>query len=259
MEGLTLIDAAILAASGLLAGAVNAVAGGGTFFTFSALVATGLPPVVANATSAVAVTPGNLASTYAYRREIADNLGRFRALAIVSLLGGLIGAFILTRIDNASFRVLVPWLLLVATLLFAFSPLIVRAAAGLRGGETGEPSAVMWAIGLLIQFVTAIYGGFFGAGMGIVMLAAMAITEGDDYHRINAAKNLCSTLLQGVAIVLFIWAGLVRWPQTLIVGVAAIAGGYFGVGLGRKVPPRVMRGFIVTVGLGLAAYFFVRG
>ncbi len=130
-----LSTAALLAASGLAAGLVNAIAGGGTFFTFSALVAAGLPPVVANATSAVAVTPANLASAWAYRQELLANLRRFAALGLVSLSGGLIGAYILTVTDNASFRQLVPWLLLFATLLFAASPKIVGLARSIARHE----------------------------------------------------------------------------------------------------------------------------
>jgi hypothetical protein len=137
--------------------------------------------VVANATSAVAVTPANIASAWAYRTELRANLRRFAALGVVSLFGGLLGAHILTRTDNASFRELVPWLLLFATLLFAASPRIVALARALGKREGGHPSTAAWLGGLVIQCAVAIYGGFFGAGMGIVMLAAMAITEGDDF------------------------------------------------------------------------------
>lgn len=247
----------LLAGSGLAAGLVNAIAGGGTFFTFSALVAAGLPPIVANATSAVAVTPGNISSAWAYRREIGVNLRRFAALGVVSLLGGLIGAYILTRTENASFRQLVPWLLLFATLLFAFSPWIVRAAKGMAP-KSGEASPALFAAGLAIQFAVSIYGGFFGAGMGIVMLAALAITEGDDFHLINSAKHLCSTVIQLVAVVLFIYAGLVSWPETVVVGIATVAGGYLGVVLGRRVPGPLIRWIVIGVGAALTAYFFLR-
>lgn len=259
LESLSLADLALLAGSGLLAGLVNAVAGGGTFFTFSALIAVGLPPVIANATSAVAVTPANLASAAAYRREIGDNRRRFAVLGVVSLIGGIIGAYALTRIGNAAFRVLVPWLMLAATLLFATSPYVVRMAQALRGGAGHDAGRGVWLLGLVIQFVTSIYGGFFGAGMGIVMLAALAITEGDDYHLINAAKVLCSTLIQAVAIAIFIAEGLVRWPETIAVGLASIVGGYVGVVVGRRIPARAMRMLIVAVGTILTIYFFIKG
>lgn len=250
--------AALLAVSGLAAGLVNAIAGGGTFFTFSALVAAGLPPVVANATSAVAVTPANLASAWAYKKELVANLRRFSALGIVSLLGGLIGAYILTVTDNAFFRQLVPWLLLFATVLFAASPRIVALARAIGRHEGHHPSTQAWAAGLAFQFAVAIYGGFFGAGMGIVMLAALAITEGDDFHLINSAKHLCSTLIQLIAVVLFIMAGLVSWPETFIVGAASVVGGYLGVVFGRRLPTVVIRWLVIGVGAILTLYFFIR-
>ncbi|WP_112662043.1 sulfite exporter TauE/SafE family protein [Microvirga flavescens] len=249
---------ALLAASGLAAGLVNAIAGGGTFFTFSALVATGLPPVIANATSAVAVTPANLASAWAYRRELAANIRRFAALGVVSLIGGLGGAYILTTTDNAAFRQLVPWLLLFATLLFAASPKIVSLARSIARHEGHHPSTKAWAAGLAVQFAVSIYGGFFGAGMGIVMLAALAITEGDDFHLINSAKHLCSTLIQLVAVVIFIAAGLVAWREMAIVGAASVIGGYLGVVFGRRLPPKAIRWLVIGVGAVLTVYFFVR-
>jgi uncharacterized protein len=248
----------LLASSGLAAGLVNAIAGGGTFFSFSALVAAGLPPVVANATSAVAVTPANLSSVWAYRSELAANLRRFGALAIVSLLGGVLGAYILTRTNNAAFRQLVPWLLLLATALFAASPRIIALAQKLARYEGAQPSTRAWILGLIFQFFVATYGGFFGAGMGIVMLAALAITEGDDFHLINSAKHLCSSVIQLVAVVLFIVAGLVSWRETIIVGAASILGGYFGVVFGRRLPLPVIRRLVIAVGAGLTLYFFLR-
>jgi uncharacterized protein len=244
----------LLAASGLAAGLVNAIAGGGTFFTFSALVAAGLPPIVANATSAVAVTPANLASAWAYRKELVANLRRFAALGLVSL----VGAYILTVTDNAAFRQLVPWLLLFATLLFAASPRIVALARAIGRREGHHPSTAAWSAGLAFQFVVSIYGGFFGAGMGIVMLAALAITEGDDFHLINSAKHLCSTLIQLVAVVLFIIAGLVSWRETAIVGAASVIGGYLGVVFGRRLPPVAIRWLVIAVGALLTLYFFIR-
>jgi uncharacterized membrane protein YfcA len=256
--GLDLAHVLLLAGSGLLAGIVNALAGGGTFFTFSALIAAGLPPIVANATSAVAVTPANVASTFAYRREIGENLARFGWLSFVSLLGGAAGAVLLTRIDNVSFRAAVPWLLLFATVLFAASPWIVRLARRLSRPDGGR-SPLTVAVGLLIQAATSVYGGFFGAGMGIVMLASLAITEGGDFHRINAAKNLCATLIQLSAVALFVWAGLVSWREAAIVGVAAVGGGYAAVAFGRRIPPAVIRLMVIAVGVLLTLYFFLEG
>lgn len=250
---MTAVEVLLLAGAGLIAGAVNALAGGGTFFTFSALVAAGLPPVIANATSAVAVTPASIASAYAYRSEIGANFRRFAWLSAASGAGGLLGGFLLLRIENAEFRALVPWLLLAATLLFVASPVIARVTRA----DQGSRGTFARTFGLALQFVTSIYGGFFGAGMGIVMLASLTITEGGDYHRINAGKNLFSILIQGLAIVLFIWGGIVSWPEAAVVTVAAILGGYYGVAIGRAVPQRVVRLFVIAAGAVLTAVFFV--
>jgi uncharacterized membrane protein YfcA len=206
----------------------------------------------------VAVTPGNLASIWAYRREVSLYLKRFVPLIAVSFLGGGVGAYILVETDNASFRQLVPWLLLFATLLFAASPMIVSLARTIGRYEGRHPSAAARAGGLLVQFLVSIYGGFFGAGMGIVMLAALAITEGDDFHVINTAKHLCATLIQFVAVVLFIAAGLVSWPEALVVAAASVVGGYLGVGFGRRLPAWVIRWLVIAVGALLTVYFFVR-
>lgn len=261
---MTLTDMLLLGGAGLMAGVVNAVAGGGTFFTFSALVGVGIPPIAANATSAVAVWPGSIASMAAYRQEVVAHGRRFAVLGVVSLAGAAIGAWLLLRLEDAQFRVLVPWLLLVATLLFAFSPRLTAylRARGRRERQEGAAErppggAVSHIAGAVIQFLVAIYGGFFGAGMGILMLAALAVTEGDDFHRINAAKVLLSVLINGIAIVLFIADGLVRWPAALIVMATCIAGGYLGVVVAKRVPVEWVRRFVVSVGASLTAWFFL--
>jgi len=177
---------------------------------------------------------------------------------VVSLIGGLGGAYILTVTNNDSFRQLVPWLLLFATLLFAASPRIVSLARAIGKSEGGHPSTRALAAGLAFQMLVAVYGGFFGAGMGIVMLAALAITEGDDFHLINSAKHLCSTLIQLVAVVLFVASGLVSWPETLVVGAASVVGGYLGVAFGRRLPASAIRWLVIAVGAMLTLYFFIR-
>lgn len=252
---MTFPDILLVAAAGLAAGTVNAVAGGGTFFTFAALIAVGLPPVLANATSAVGVTPANVASALGYRREIIRHFRHLALLTGVSLAGGGLGAYALTRIGNEDFRDLVPWLLLFATLLFAASPWIAGAARSLSGGDR---SPVWRIIGAGVQFVTSIYGGFFGAGMGIMMLAALAITEGDDYHVNNAAKHLFAFVIQIIAVVMFVAQGMVAWPQAITIMVAAAIGGWSGVALARRVPAIVIRITVIATGAFLCAMFFLR-
>jgi uncharacterized membrane protein YfcA len=252
------VDVLLLVAAGLAAGVVNAVAGGGTFFTFGALMAVGLPPVVANATSAVSVLPGQIMSTIAYRREIAALGQRVVPLAIVSAIGGAFGGWLLLRSGDTTFRLLVPWLLLAATLLFAASPVIsARLLPALASGKP-HSNRVTTALTIALQALVAVYGGYFGAGMGIMMLATLSLTYGDRFHEANAAKNILAVLMQGLAVVLFAGSGVVAWKEAAIVTVASIAGGWWGVGLGRRIPLALIRLCVVGAGLGLAAVYFVR-
>lgn len=248
------LDALLLFAAGLAAGVVNAVAGGGTFFTFPALLAVGLPPIAANATSALSLGPGSVASAVAYREEIRKHWRRLGWLSAVSLVGSVAGAWILLRFSNEGFGRLVPWLLLGATLLFAASPVLTPVLRARRGDE-GPFRKVA---GLALQFVTAVYGGFFGAGMGIVMLASLTLSEGSAYHRINAAKNVLAVLIKVTALVLFVVAGVVHWPEAIVLAVASVIGGYLGVVVARRVPVAWVRAFVVVVGLGLSVRYFIR-
>ena len=248
-------DIILLASAGFLAGAINAVAGGGTFFTFSALLAVGLPPIIANATSAAAVLPGSVASSFAYLTEVKRYARRFLVLGVISAFGGVTGALLLLQLTNTVFSRLVPYLLLGATLLFAASPLLAKRN---QQAQAGERSRQSYLLGLSLQFIISVYGGFFGAGMGIVMLASLALTEGGDFHALNAAKNVLAVSIQTIAVVLFIVSGVVNWPQALVVMVACVLGGYVGVVAARRVPVRVIRGFIIVTGLLLSFYYFLR-
>jgi hypothetical protein len=254
------LDILLLAGAGLLAGTVNAIAGGGTFFTFAALMAVGLPPVAANATSAVSVMPGSIASTLAYRREIAA-LGRMLVpLCVISAMGGLLGGWLLLNTDNTTFRGLVPWLLLFATALFALSPRIPRLVAPLRGSvPQPAPVALRATAGAVaLQGIVAIYGGYFGAGMGIMMLASLSLVFGERYHDANAAKNILSVFMQGFAVILFLFSGLVHWPEAIIVVVSSVLGGTYGVVVAKRVPTHVVRWSVVIVGTLLSGWYFIR-
>ncbi|GLS30191.1 hypothetical protein SAMN04488498_10499 [Mesorhizobium albiziae] len=249
---LTLVG--ILFLAGFLSGVVNAIAGGGTFLTFGALTLAGLPPISANATSSIAQFPGYITSTYAYLADIRLMWRGALALAAISAIGALAGALILLSLDNVSFRVMVPWLLLAATALFAAGP-------WLRPKSQAQPphGAPTSLAGRVVQFFTSIYGGFFGAGMGVMMLATLGLTEGGDYHRLNALKNLLSIVIAAVAIVIFASGGIVSWwaAAAMVPGVAL--GGYAGVWTARRVPQGMVRAFVVAVGLFLAVYYFVTG
>ena len=248
-----LTDLFLLAAAGLAAGLVNAVAGGGTFFTFPALLTVGLPAVAANATSAFSLGPGSLASALAYRSEIAKYYRRFLVLGALSLGGSVLGALLLLRFENEAFNRLVPYLLLAATLLFALNPYLSRR---FKQAGTGGGKAQRWG-GWGLQFLTAIYGGFFGAGMGIIMLGSLTLLEGDDYHRVNAAKNLLALLIKLSALLLFVFAGIIAWPQAAVLTVASVTGGYLGVAVAKRVPLAWVRGFVILVGSLLTLRYFL--
>lgn len=251
---MSLVDILLLAGAGFAAGVVNAVAGGGTFFTFGALVATGLPTLNANATSALALTPANIASVVAYQREILANPREVAIFAAIGTAGGIAGALLLLRLGDVGFRPFVPWMLLFATCLFAISghlraiiaPVVASRSLGVR----------LTAYALVA--ILSIYGGFFGAGMGIMLLAAMAVIEAGDYHKANSIKNVVAMMIQLLAVALFIGGGLVSWPHGLVAMTASVVGGYLGVDVARRVPERIVRAVVVTIGAILTVIFFLR-
>ncbi len=240
----------LLIVSAFFAGALNAVAGGGSFLTFPALILAGVPPLNANATSTVAIAPGALASAYGYRRE----LGKIKEVHLpsflgVSLIGGLIGALALLWTPERTFEAIVPWLLLFATVLFAFGP---KVSAWIRRTVTVGYSSV-----LVTQFFIAVYGGYFGGGIGILILATLGVFGLTDLHAMNGLKTLVSGCLNAVAVVAFIVGGAVYWTEALIMLVAAVAGGYAGAAIARRIPPPVLRKFVIAVGVAMTAYFFL--
>lgn len=248
---MSISTAILLFIAGFLSSAVNAVAGGGTFLTFGAMTLAGLPPIVANATSSIVQFPGYVTSALAYRKEIWADRREAMILGVLSLIGGLAGALILLSLSNPSFRAMVPWLLIAATAIFALGPLLRPAAK-----ESGTP---VGRLGLVGQFVTAIYGGFFGAGMGVMMLATLGLTQAGDYHRLNALKNMLAVVIAAVAIIVFVSGGVVAWPQAIIMIPGGALGGYAGVWIAKRVPQNLVRGFVIAVGLFLAFYYFTKG
>ncbi len=254
---MSFLDAAILFFVAGSAGALNSVAGGGSFLTFPTLIFLGVPPVTANATSTVALWPGSIASVGAYRKELLTERPRLGPLSIVSLVGGFLGARILLLTPQDTFRNLVPWLLLVATLMFAFGgPLIGRLKN--RGGMTRfTNSSVGLVLGMALQLLIATYGGYFGGGIGILMLATLAARGLETGHAMNGIKNWLAVCINGVAVATFVIAGAVYWPQALVMLVGAIAGGYGGASTARRMNPVHIRRFVISVGATLTAYFFL--
>lgn len=253
---MTITQAIVLAAVALLAGAVNSVAGGGSFLTFPTLILTGVPSVQANATNTVALWPGIVASIGGYRKELAGRRD-FLVLAAISLVGGVLGAYLLLHTPQSTFNRLIPFLLLFATLLFAFGGRIALALRRRIGTSQASTRAVAVTVALL-QFAIAVYGGYFGGGIGILMLASLALMGMEDMHRMNAVKTVLAACINGVAVVTFIVAQAVFWPQAIVMMLGAIAGGYGGATLAHRLPPRAIRWFVIAVGLGVSLLFFVK-
>ena len=250
---MTPFDAILLFLAGFVSGAVNAVAGGGTFITFGAMTLVGVPPIVANATSSVTQFPGYITSTLAYLDDIRHFWRQALLLCVISAFGALAGSLILLALSNPSFRVLVPWLLIAATTLFAAGPWLKPEAGPEHQASVGSLT------GSLAQFATSVYGGFFGAGMGVMMLATLGLTQAGDYHRLNALKNMLAVVIAAIAILVFVSGGVVAWPQAIIMIPGGALGGYAGVWIAKRVPQSVVRGFVVAVGLFLAFYYFGKG
>ena len=242
----------LLAVAAFFAGAINSVAGGGTFLTFPALLSAGIPPVNANATSTFAVFPGSFSSAFAYRKDFKDSGGDIPiwALVITSLVGGWIGAAILLATPQQVFVVLIPWLLLSATALFAF---------GKKLGNFVSKNIRLGVVPILmILLVIGFYGGYFGAGMGIMTLALLSLLGLTDLNKMNALKTLATGLINVSAVIVFVSNGAIFWRPALIMAVCAIAGGYLGADLARKVDQKYVRWLVLLIGVTLTAYFFCK-
>jgi uncharacterized membrane protein YfcA len=243
--------------AGAIAGAINSVAGGGTLVSFPALIAFGIPPVPANATNTAAVCPGALSSAYAYRHDLPRQRGLLALLLLPSLLGGLLGAWVLARTPNWLFARIVPFLVLFATILFASRDRFARRLgfAAQDGTET-TTAGRLW--GFLFQLFVAAYGGYFGAGIGILMLASLGVMGLRDIHTMNAIKTILSFLINGMALIYFTVKGLVVWPIAFLMAAGAVFGGYVGARLAKQVDQRYLRMFIVGVGLFVSIWLFLR-
>lgn len=261
MDFAQLAQFALIGLAAFGAGAMNSVAGGGSFLSFPALLAVGVPPVTANASNSVALWPGSLAGAWAFRAELLRFKKSLPLLTLVAFLGGIAGGLLLLATSNAAFSKLIPWLLLVATVLFAFSAQLSRFVAGLRKPAAAGAAAQGRHVGpggFLFQLIVSIYGAFFGAGMGILMLAALAIQGFDDMHEINALKNWLSAVIYSVAVVTFVVAGAVSWPHTAVMLVTGTLGGYWGARVARRIPALWLRRFIVAVGSFLTVLYFYK-
>lgn len=241
----------VLFLAGLIGGILNSVAGGGTFITFPALVFVGIPPIAANATATVSALPGYLAAAHAYRRDIATMEGApILRLTVLTMLGGTVGAGLLLISSNEAFAALVPFLLLLATVVFYWSDPIRRAA--MRWKSVVAP----FGIGTLLPM--AIYGGYFNGGLGIIMLAVFSMWGMTNLHQMNGLKSWLSFALALIAGVVFALGGQIAWPQMLVMAAGTIAGGYTGAPLARRLPRHALRALIAAIGFGMTAIFFWR-
>lgn len=242
---------ALIVAAACVGGAINSVAGGGSFFTFPALVMGGMAPIAANATSTVALWPGSLASTWAYRKDFAAGPTPLLGLLLASFAGGLLGAWLLLWTRDETFAQIVPWLLLIATVLFAVSG---RAVAFFRSRSTTglHPYALVFG-----QFAISVYGGYFGGGMGILMLAAYALAGLTDIHAMNGLKSLLGAAINGVAVATFVLAGAVQWRQALMMVAGSLVGGYVGARLAKRVQAARVRQLVIATGVVMTIRFFL--
>lgn len=238
-----------------MGGLMNAVAGGGSFLAFPALVFTGVPQVPANATNTVALWAGMTASGGAYRRRLNLPARLIVPLLVASFAGGVMGAVLLLKTSEHVFAKVLPWLMLGATLLFLFGPRLARGRQSNLGRELTTSAIV---VAVLFEWLVAIYGGYFGGGVGIVNLAMLAALGMTDLHTMNALKSVLGSVINGIAVVVFAVSRVVRWPQAGVMAIGAILGGYLGAHYAQKLPQGSVRWFVVLVGLGMTVYFFAR-
>lgn len=241
------------------AGVVNSIAGGGTLLTFPALLAAGLPAVTANATSTVALVPGSLSAFLGYRRHVRGEGRLVMAMALPSVAGGTLGALGADRVGDEIFAKLSPLLVLGATVLFmAQEPLRRWSRAGRPEGPQGRRGASSLAAVAGFQLAVALYGGFFGAGIGILMLASLGLLGLTDIHRMNGLKNLAAVCINGLAALTFVLTGRVDWPTAGFMGVGGVLGGYGGASLAHWIGPVLVRRLVVVIGLAISAWLAVR-
>jgi len=244
----------ILAAGGFVAGVVNAVAGGSSFLTFPLLLAAGLHPLAANMTNFVALTPGNIMAMFAYRRELAGVGRRLAVPIVISAVGGLIGAELLLWSGEVRFAHAVPWLILASTILFALGTWLKQRLSRIAGFDGGNWKKISYPL----QFLLAIYGGYFGAGMGVVLLATLNIFGHDDLHEANAVKNTLITVFSIVGVAVFISSGTISWPHAIAVMAGTIAGGFVAIRVARRLPQTVLRYGILIWAVVLTVVTFIR-
>ena len=256
---MTIAEGLALAAAAVVAGIMNSLAGGGTLVTFPVLLLFNTPATEANATSTLALMLGMAGSYYGYRKQLEGIKTWLRYFVPVSLVGGLIGSILLTRTSNEAFSRMVPFLLLFATLLFLAQGAFRKFAATGFNEQAGEAPEIKWLWGAVaFQLAVAIYGGYFGAGIGILMLASLGIMGLHDIHQMNSLKTVLASTINLVASAWFVWSGLINWPKAAIMTAAACLGYYLGSHYAQKIPQLWVRRIITGIGIGISLVMFCR-
>jgi uncharacterized protein len=247
------LDALAVVAAGAGAGAVNAVIGSGSLITFPTLVAVGYPVVTANVANNIGLVPGSVAGVLGYRKELEGPGRRARTLAVASGSGGLTGAILLLTLSSDVFDAVIPVLVLLACVLMALQPRLAKRIADRRADDAPDVGVAPMAI----AFAAGIYGGYFGAAQGVILLAMLAVFVPDDLQRSNGLKNVLAGTVNAVAAVIFIVFADVAWEAVALVAVGAVVGGVVGARVGRKIPPAALRAAVIVLGVGVAIRFFV--
>lgn len=249
-------ELAAIALAGLAAGFVNALAGSGTLITFPTLLAFGVPPLTANVTNNVGLVPGAVSGAIGWRHELAGQGSRVLRLLSAALLGGLTGAGLLLVLPDEAFAAVVPALIGLGVLLVALQPVITRRVAGSDLARRGVSRDAWWLWPMVT--VTGVYGGYFGAAQGVLLMAVLGLGTTDSIHRDNALKNVLAGLVNGVAAVLFVLVAHVEWTIAALIAVGSVVGAQLGVRVGRRLPAPVLRGFVIVVGVTALGVFLIR-
>lgn len=241
---MSLLDGVWIGLAGVVAGAINAIVGSGTLVTFPTLLAAGYPPVLANVSNTVGLVPGSVSGSFGYRRELVGQGNRLLKLGVASLLGGVTGALLLLQLPESAFGAIVPVLIGVGCVLVLAQPWISRHVVP-RADAPSHGSASVWGL----VYLAGVYGGYFGAAQGVLLIAILGLGLSESMQRINAAKNVLALLVNGVAAVVFIAISEVAWLAAGLIAVGSVVGGQLGATLGRRLPAPVFRGFVACVGV----------